>query len=79
MMGQGHVLITTATPPTIDDENDDDPTIEVAQQTEMNETELWSKVEKPRVRYDVEVVTKLVIYAGQYYRFPFLIHKLTKN
>jgi hypothetical protein len=66
MMGQGHVVFTPSTPPAIADEYDEDPVIEVAQHTEMNETELWSKVQKPRVRYDVEVVTKLVVYTGWY-------------
>jgi len=28
------------------------------------EAEMFSKIERPRVRYDVEVVTKLVVYAG---------------
>lgn len=25
---------------------------------------MFSKLEKPRVRYDVEVITKLIVYAG---------------
>lgn len=29
--------------------------------------EVFSQIKKPRVRYDVEVVTKLVVYAGQYH------------
>lgn len=32
------------------------------------EAEILSRVEKPRVRYDVEVVTKLIVYAGKSYR-----------
>jgi hypothetical protein len=28
------------------------------------EKEVFSQIKKPRVRYDVEVVTKLVVYAG---------------
>lgn len=31
---------------------------------EMDRTELFSRVQKPRVRYDVEVVTKLIVYCG---------------
>jgi dihydrosphingosine 1-phosphate phosphatase len=31
---------------------------------EMEEKEMFSRVQKPRVRYDVEVVTKLIVYAG---------------
>ncbi|OJJ51117.1 hypothetical protein ASPZODRAFT_127130 [Penicilliopsis zonata CBS 506.65] len=31
---------------------------------EPNETEMFSRIKKPRVRYDVEVVTKLIVYSG---------------
>ncbi|KAG8527690.1 uncharacterized protein KY384_007844 [Bacidia gigantensis] len=31
---------------------------------EKEDREMFSKLEKPRVRYDVEVVTKLIVYAG---------------
>lgn len=34
-------------------------------QDEREEKEMFSKLEKPRVRYDVEVVTKLIVYAGE--------------
>ena len=34
---------------------------------EREEREMFSKLEKPRVRYDVEVVTKLIVYAGTNY------------
>ena len=33
-------------------------------QFEKEEREMFSKLEKPRVRYDVEVITKLVVYTG---------------
>ncbi len=33
---------------------------------EREEREMFSKLEKPRVRYDVEVVTKLIVYAGMF-------------
>lgn len=36
-------------------------------QDEWEEREMFSKLEKPRVRYDVEVVTKLIVYAGKTY------------
>ncbi|KAK3361054.1 PAP2 superfamily-domain-containing protein [Lasiosphaeria ovina] len=35
------------------------------QQDEIGEKEMFSMLVKPRVRYDVEVVTKLVVYAGK--------------
>ena len=31
---------------------------------EREDREMFSKLERPRVRYDVEVVTKLIVYAG---------------
>ena len=34
-------------------------------QDEKEEREMFSKLEKPRVRYDVEVVTKLIVYIGE--------------
>jgi dihydrosphingosine 1-phosphate phosphatase len=37
----------------------------VASEDELGEKELFSKLVKPRVRYDVEVVTKLIVYAGK--------------
>lgn len=33
-------------------------------QYERDEKELFSRLEKPRVRYDVEVITKLIVYTG---------------
>lgn len=33
---------------------------------ERDEKEVFSQIKKPRVRYDVEVVTKLVVYAGMW-------------
>ena len=32
---------------------------------EKDEREVFSKLEKPRVRYDVEVITKLIVYTGK--------------
>jgi hypothetical protein len=37
----------------------------LGQEDELGEREVFSKLVKPRVRYDVEVVTKLVVYAGK--------------
>lgn len=66
MMGQGHVLSTPVTPPPADERpHHDDTNTRVGQQNELEEKEMFSRLEKPRVRYDVEVVTKLVVYAGK--------------
>ncbi|TVY50513.1 Dihydrosphingosine 1-phosphate phosphatase [Lachnellula cervina] len=66
MMGQGQVLFTPATPPPglVVTNEDDGAEITVGQHNELEEKEMFSKLEKPRVRYDVEVVTKLVVYTG---------------
>jgi hypothetical protein len=45
--------------------DDDDAEIFVGRSNELDEKEMFSRLEKPRVRYDVEVVTKLVVYAGK--------------
>ena len=35
-------------------------------QNEKEDREMFSKLEKPRVRYDVEVITKLIVYSGRF-------------
>ncbi|KAI1179593.1 PAP2 superfamily-domain-containing protein [Nemania sp. FL0916] len=59
-MGQGTVVVSPATPRKVDGE----PELYIGQQDELGEKEVFSKLIKPRVRYDVEVITKLVVYAG---------------
>lgn len=65
MMGQGNVIIKPATPPPGYDEDEDEAIIIVGQHDEIEEKDLFSRLEQPRVRYDVEVVTKLVVYTGK--------------
>ena len=64
MMGTGFDQSTAVISPAISDNHDiaNSPTEEVIAQLE--EKEMFSKLEKPRVRYDVEVVTKLIVYSG---------------
>lgn len=38
---------------------------------EPDEEEMFARIKRPRVRYDVEVVTKLVVYSGMWF-FSFL-------
>lgn len=40
-------------------------TPDLSDDDERAEAEVFMKIEKPRVRYDVEVVTKLVVYSGR--------------
>jgi len=36
-------------------------------QERREEAEMFMRIERPRVRYDVEVITKLFVYSGEYY------------
>ncbi|KAK6845599.1 long-chain base protein 3 [Apiospora arundinis] len=58
MMGEGTVMITPS------EQDGDDPTLIIGSQDELSEREVFAQLIKPRVRYDVEVVTKLVVYTG---------------
>ena len=42
-------------------------------QNEEEERQIFSKLEKPRVRYDVEVITKLIVYTGMRWLKSFLV------
>ncbi|KXT11989.1 hypothetical protein AC579_4633 [Pseudocercospora musae] len=48
------------TPPASDNGNASDS----GNDDEKSDRKIFSKLEKPRIRYDVEVITKLVVYAG---------------
>ncbi|KAI1496175.1 PAP2 superfamily-domain-containing protein [Biscogniauxia marginata] len=61
LMGEGTVVVS---PAEIKKDGSGDPEMYVGQQDELGEREVFSKLVKPRVRYDVEVVAKLVVYAG---------------
>ncbi|KAG0646055.1 Dihydrosphingosine 1-phosphate phosphatase [Hyphodiscus hymeniophilus] len=66
MMGTGLVTFTPPTPPSIliDGKPEEEGEFIIGQHNELEEKEMFSRLEKPRVRYDVEVVTKLVVYSG---------------
>jgi dihydrosphingosine 1-phosphate phosphatase len=64
-------------PLTPDDTSDGRPSLsrtpsQDRRMNEKDERELFSMLEKPRVRYDVEVVTKLIVYGGKYQAFLFV-------
>ncbi|KAI0594257.1 PAP2 superfamily-domain-containing protein [Biscogniauxia sp. FL1348] len=61
LMGEGIVVVS---PVEIKKDGSGEPEMYVGQQDELGEREVFSKLVKPRVRYDVEVVAKLVVYAG---------------
>ena len=56
-------LYTPMTPDSTDGSVSRRPS-QIRRQDEKEEREMFSKLEKPRVRYDVEVITKLIVYAG---------------
>ncbi|KAF2651474.1 sphingosine-1-phosphate phosphohydrolase [Lophiostoma macrostomum CBS 122681] len=63
MMGTGNIDIKVVTPP----DSDADFAGEVMQspaEEEEEKREIFMQLTKPRVRYDVEVITKLIVYAG---------------
>jgi hypothetical protein len=65
MMGTGLPDKATITPP----ESDVDFAGDVMQspvEEENEKRELFMRLTKPRVRYDVEVITKLIIYSGKF-------------
>jgi dihydrosphingosine 1-phosphate phosphatase len=57
MMGQGKVTVVKG--------EEGEYRMFVGQENELGEKEVFSQLVKPRVRYDVEVVTKLVVYTGR--------------
>jgi len=63
MMGQGNITYLPATSCSTGCSGDD-VGITVKLENELGEREMFSRLEKPRVRYDVEVITKLVVYTG---------------
>lgn len=63
LMGEGTVLVSPS-----EDKIDEDPMLAVGHHDELDEQEVFALLVKPRVRYDVEVVTKLVVYGGKYLR-----------
>lgn len=68
MMGRGQVFFKPQHEPLAGemDNSEEEPDIFIRRQGELEEKEMFQRLEKPRVRYDVEVVTKLVVYAGKW-------------
>ncbi|RFU31428.1 Peroxidase, partial [Scytalidium lignicola] len=67
MMGQGEVIFKSfhnSPNKVMNSSGDEEPDIFIKRQGELEEKEIFERLEQPRVRYDVEVVTKLVVYAG---------------
>ncbi|KAL0256352.1 Long-chain base-1-phosphate phosphatase [Diplodia seriata] len=72
MMGAGSPPETAATSPITPAESDpglgsptNQPLDAMPEDEEKEDREIFSKLERPRVRYDVEVVTKLIVYTGE--------------
>ena len=69
MMGQGTVSSSPDRAGSPEKVEFEEPELYMGQKDELGEREMFSKLVKPRVRYDVEVVTKLVVYAGWFAPF----------
>lgn len=63
LIGAETLIYTPLTPETVSESLSRRPSAE-RRQDEKEEREMFSNLEKPRVRYDVEVITKLVVYTG---------------
>ncbi|KAK2072003.1 hypothetical protein P8C59_006382 [Phyllachora maydis] len=64
-MGQGTVVAAPQGPSSPDGAaREGEPCTLVGRQDDLGEREMFSRLVKPRVRYDVEVVTKLIVYTG---------------
>ena len=81
MMGTGSNLMTVVP------NEDGSPTYVMKHQEQVlgdgtlqdrDEKEMFSKLEKPRVRYDVEVVTKLIVYSGKW-QMLWLLERYTND
>lgn len=64
-MGQGQVVVESTGNLSPNSSAVEEPEMYLGQRDELGEREIFSKLTRPRVRYDVEVVTKLVVYAGK--------------
>jgi hypothetical protein len=62
MMGTGKVSPGVITPPK--DADYASQRVQSPTEEEVEKRELFKSITKPRVRYDVEVVTKLIVYSG---------------
>lgn len=69
MIGAETALYTPVTPGNRSNNLSRRPSQE-RRQYEKEEREMFSKLEKPRVRYDVEVITKLIVYTGTLIQHP---------
>lgn len=67
MMGTAPPNISLTPPETEDDfAGEDDGLGDLPGDEEKEDREIFMKIERPRVRYDVEVVTKLIVYSGEF-------------
>lgn len=64
MMGAETAVFTPLTPVTGGSSTPARRPSEDRREYEREDREMFSKLEKPRVRYDVEVITKLIVYTG---------------
>lgn len=66
LMGTGTAIVSPSPERELADGEDEPVDILIGRTDELGEKEMFLALTKPRVRYDVEVVTKLVVYAGKF-------------
>jgi len=66
MMGTGEPVARPVTPPESDASitGDLNGKTDIPGDEEKEDREMFMRLERPRVRYDVEVITKLIVYSG---------------
>ena len=70
MMGTGKINTKAMTPPDTDADFAGEVAQSPAEEEEEEKRELFLQLLKPRVRYDVEVITKLIVYIGKSQSVP---------
>jgi hypothetical protein len=74
LMGTGTAIVSPSPERELGDGEDEPVDILIGRTDELGEKEMFLALTKPRVRYDVEVVTKLVVYAGKFLFLMVLAH-----
>lgn len=65
MMGTGAPAVASSVDVSSQEASSTVPFPPFESEIEADEKEVFSQIKQPRVRYDVEVVTKLVVYSGR--------------
>ena len=79
MMGTGNTHVPTAEATSSSDADVDPRRSPEYEPEESSPAEVFARIQKPRVRYDVEVVTRLIVYTGEPLPGAYTMGKKTTN